>query len=214
MNDRGRRFDPVELADEWSSPSMEAEITGAVEAARRLEAPRRFEAALGVQPAVVPSPRFGDRVMAAIAREPSPSQTGFLVPLRGRPGAGGLVESIRRAWQTVTEGSIRTGARAMALAYVLVVALAVSSVGGAAAYGTAGALGRLVAGPTTTSPSSPIVESAIPSGPLDEPSAEPGETERGTPTESPDGSESASDGGDTTTPGPASTPHEAESQDH
>ena len=98
----------------------------------------------------VPMPvdeEFVDNVMTALTDEPTPGTTGFLVPLRRVGILGGFVQSFRQAWASVGAGRPIV-ARSAALAYVLVVAIAGISLTGAAALGTAGALGLLNASPT------------------------------------------------------------------
>jgi hypothetical protein len=90
---------------------------------------------------------FVDNVMAALADEPTPGTTGFLVPLRRGGILGGFRESFRQAWASLGAGRPIVG-RSAALAYVLAVAIAGVSLTGAAALGTAGALGLFNATPT------------------------------------------------------------------
>ena len=102
---------------------------------------------------------FVDNVMAALADEPTPGTTGFLVPLRRRGILGGFRDSVRQAWASVGAGRPMVG-RSAALAYVLAVAVAGLSLTGAAALGTAGALGMFDAAPTnspTPPPPAPTV---------------------------------------------------------
>ena len=111
-----------------------------------LAAARRLESALDDSPVRL-SAGFADRLMTALADEPTPATTGFLVPLRRRGLIAGFGESVRQAW-----ASLRTGrpalARSAALAYVLAVAIAGVSRAGAATLGAAGALNLLGPGPT------------------------------------------------------------------
>jgi hypothetical protein len=109
----------------------------------------------------VPMPtdeEFVDGVMAALADEPTPGTTGFLVPLRRRGILGGFRQSFSQAWGSVGAGRPILG-RTAALAYVLAVAVAGVSLTGAAAFGTAGALGLFNATPTNspTPPPAPTV---------------------------------------------------------
>ena len=125
-------------------------------------------------------PAFSDRVMGAIAEEPQPAPTGFLLPLRQRGVFAGFAESVRQAWASLGAGR-PAFARGAALAYVLVVAVAGASIAGAATIGAAGALGLL--GPRETVEPSPEPTNApvvTPAPSLDvptpSPSAEPSET--------------------------------------
>ena len=90
---------------------------------------------------------FVDNVMTALADEPTPGTTGFLVPLRRRGILGGFRQSFRQAWASLGAGRPIVG-RSAALAYVLAIAVAGISLTGAAALGTAGALGVFNARPT------------------------------------------------------------------
>lgn len=95
---------------------------------------------------------FSDRVMAALADEPTPSTVGFLVPVRRFGLIGGFSASVRQAWASVGGGR-PVLARAAAFAYVLAVAIAGLSLTGAATIGVAGALG--VIGPSSTETPAP-----------------------------------------------------------
>jgi len=103
---------------------------------------------------------FVDNVMAALADEPTPGTTGFLVPLRRGGIIGGFTRSFRQAWASVGAGRPMLG-RSAALAYVLAVAVAAVSLTGAAALGTAGALGLFNATPTD-SPTPPPAPTPAP----------------------------------------------------
>lgn len=102
---------------------------------------------------VPPTAGFGDRVMAVLADEPTPSSTGFLAPLRRLGYLGGFGASVRQAWSAAFGGGRPVFARASALAYVLAVVIAGTSLAGAATVGLAGALGVL--GPSPTQSTSP-----------------------------------------------------------
>jgi len=95
---------------------------------------------------------FTDQVMAALAVEPTPGTTGFLLPLRRRGVFGGFRDSFRQAWASVGSGRPMLG-RSAALAYVLAVAIAGVSLTGVATLGAAGALGLL--GPTSSESPTP-----------------------------------------------------------
>jgi hypothetical protein len=97
---------------------------------------------------------FVDNVMTALADEPTPGTTGFLVPLRRGGILGGFRQSFRQAWASVGAGRPMLG-RSAALAYVLAVVVAGVSLTGAAALGTAGALGLLNSTPTESPPPPP-----------------------------------------------------------
>lgn len=106
---------------------------------------------------------FTDRVMAALADEPTPGTTGFLVPLR-RMGLAGLPASVRQAWAAVGAGRPILG-RGAALAYVLAAVIAGVSLTGAATLGAAGALGLLDPTPTESAPPPAPVPTPMPTAP-------------------------------------------------
>jgi hypothetical protein len=176
-------FRPSELADADQTPS-DADLAAAYSMARELEASIPAEG-------VHHSSGFADRVMAAIATEPAPRRSGFLAPLRDRPGLAGLVASVREAWTVAVGAPGRAaGARGLALAYVLAILLVGTSLTGLAAYGTAGALGLLDGDPST----SPSVEpSTVPSPtPTADPSLLPSPEPTASPTASPSETPTAS----------------------
>src|SRR5262245_31460478 len=97
------RFGLKELGD-----ATDAELDAALEAVRRLEAAAdSFESVTG--------PAFSARVMVALADDPSPAATGFLLPLRLRGFMGGFRLSVRQAWASLGAGRPPL-ARAAALA--------------------------------------------------------------------------------------------------
>lgn len=139
---------------------------------------------------------FVDNVMAALADEPTPGTTGFLVPLRGGRTLGGFLESFRQAWSSLGAGRPIVG-RSAALAYVLAVVVAGVSLTGAAALGTAGALGLFNATPTETpAPPTPAPTVAPPTvAPSPSPNApEPTVGPKPSPTETDDETEGPDDG--------------------
>jgi uncharacterized membrane protein YgcG len=152
---------------------------------------------------------FSDRVMGALADEPTPGATGFLVPLRRRGLPAGLVESVRQAWASVGSGRPMLG-RSAALAYVLAVVIAGVSLTGAVTIGPAGALGLLggpspsptpsVLQPTVAPPSVP--PPSIPPAPTSSPNVTDGpERPTPSPTETDDGPEASDDHGGNSGPG-------------
>ncbi len=164
---------------------------------------------------VAPSAGFGDRVMAALTDEPAPSPAGFLAPVRRRGYVAGFVASFRQAWASVGGGGRPVLARASALAYVLAVVIAGTSLAGVATVGIAGALGILgptatqTAAPNTLGPTTAPRPTELPSS-ISAPPATPGESEE--PSESPDasddhggsgggGAEPSDDHGDSSGPG-------------
>ena len=178
------RFDPAELG-----PTELNELDDAMDAVRAIE--------LAAGDATVSTgPAFSDRVMAAIAHEPSPAPVGFLAPLRRTGLLGGFGESLRQAWATLGTGR-PPFARAAALAYVLLVAAAGVSVVGAASFGAANALG-IIPPSSTVAPTDEQTEepeaTVAPDLETDEPSAEPSESAE-PPEASPDASEGPDDPG-------------------
>ena len=143
-----RRFHPTEI-------DLEAdELT-----ARLLETARDIEAYAATGMAA-PTTGFEDRVMAAIAVEPMPR------PTRGL----GFLATLREAWAVAFGAGRPLALRAQALALLLMVAVAVGSVGSVAVVGASRLLGPSVGPPTTPSPApSP---SALPS-PVPTPSVSP-----------------------------------------
>ena len=137
------------------------------------EAASALERSLPDLPSPV-SPAFTDRVMAALANEPAPSATGFLAPLRRRGMVAGFAASLRQARLAMGAGR-PPFARAAALAYVLAVAIAGTSIVGATTVGLAGALGILgpapspsptptiaLPSPEVTPPQTPSTEPSVP----------------------------------------------------
>jgi hypothetical protein len=178
-----RSFRPDELSGSDDHLS-DADLAAAYTAARELEA------ALS-QEALPVSPGFADRVMAAIAVEPPPRAAGFLAGLRAHPGIPALLGSVREAWAVAARGVGRPVlARGLGLAYVLAIVVIGASLTGAAAYGTAGALG-ILGGYRTPEPSA--TEPFLTPGPSESPeasgTAEPSDSIE--PSESPGSSESA-----------------------
>lgn len=173
-----RSFDPRELGD-----ARVDELDAAAEVAGWLEA--SVTDAPGT-----PSTGFGDRVMAALADEPTPSTVGFLVPVRRRGLLGGFTDSVRQAWASVGGNGRPVFARASALAYVLAVAIAGSALAGAATIGVAGALG--IFGPTPTQTVAPPTLGPIVTPAPSEPAPEP-TTGPVSPTPSPSDDPEASD---------------------
>jgi hypothetical protein len=173
-----------------------------------MAAARRLESALDGAP-VRPSDGFADRLMAALADEPTPAAAGFLVPMRKRGLVRGFAESVRQAWASLGAGRPAL-VRSAALAYVLVVAIAGVSIAGAVSFGAASALNMFGPGPTdspqptapepTLGPPEPTVPPSVPpiaTPPVNEPSPTPSET----PDESDDnGGNSGPGGGNDDTP--------------
>ncbi len=199
-----QRFGIDELGDAFGS-----ELADALQMGRQLEsAIDRIGTTLpavetGFDVATEARGGLGDRVMAALANEPAPAPTGFLLPLRRAGILGGLLASFRQA-SVATRGAGRPApARVAALAYVLVVAFAGLSLTGAATIGAAGALGLL--GPSTTpspEPSLPAPTIAPPTqvAPVPTPSLPPTTAPVPSPTPS-ESAEASDDNGGNSGPG-------------
>ena len=130
MTGSGRRFDPAELSNDPVALT-EAEIVGATAIARDLEAIAERDDA--------PTVGFSDKVMAAIAAEPTPKPTSvFGAALRaGRFGTA--VAAVGDAWRVAFGGGRPFAVRGQALALVLVVLIGVLGLGGGAAIALPGA---------------------------------------------------------------------------
>lgn len=192
MSDFGRRFDASELGDDVVDNAAAAELLAI---ARDLEAYTRSDS-------VTVSGDFEDRVMAAIADEPPPR------PLGSR-GLLGIVAVVRDAWRLAWSADRPVAVRAQALAFVLLAAVALGSLGSLAAVG----VGALLSpdGPVPTVQPAPVPTpspSALPSlspspsispSPGLTPSASP--TETAEPTETPEPTETAGQGDDSSGPG-------------
>jgi hypothetical protein len=195
MTGPARRFDPTELSDDPAAIG-EAELTAASAMARDLEAIAERD--------TVPTGGFSDRVMEAIASEPTPQPTRvFGLALRARR-IGAAVGAVGDAWR-VTFGSGRPLAvRGQALALVLVVAVALVGLGGGAAVGAARLLTPDVAPTPSPTPSvppspapsiapSPSIEPSPTPTPTPTPEASP--TDTGEPTETPEATGTDDSGG-------------------
>ncbi|HZM71816.1 MAG TPA: hypothetical protein VFC71_00430 [Candidatus Polarisedimenticolia bacterium] len=175
----GGRFDPSELAGADGGQASDIELAAVTSIAREIESRRGAADAR-------PSPGFADRVMSAIASEPAPRVAGWF---RGGSSLAGLAANVRAAWQVAVAGGGRPlNLRVAALAYVLVVALGVTAIGGVAAFGAAGALGLFDSEPSPAP--SPPAETFEPSpsasptpGPTVEPSPAPGTSPSASPEE-------------------------------
>jgi hypothetical protein len=187
MSGFGRRFDPGELLDDPSA-GQDAELLGTASVARELEAIAERDATVSAD--------FTDRVMGAIAAEPTPQPTlVFGLALR----AGRIRDSVRAvgdAWRVAFGAGRPLAVRGQALALALVVLVGAVGLGGGAAIGAAG----LLAPDGTPEPSpSQVVPSPSPSPSVDpSPSALPTETPEATetpePTETAEPSETPDDG--------------------
>ncbi|HJP89113.1 MAG TPA: hypothetical protein VJ850_08775 [Candidatus Limnocylindrales bacterium] len=192
MTDRnlgaGRPFDADELGDADSGELRDALQTG-----------RTLERSIDDVPTRV-SGDFTGRVMAAIADEPAPGAVGFMAPFRRRGLLAGFGTSVRQAWSTLTAPGLPSFARATALAYVLVVALAGVALAGAATISVGSALGLFDARPSPT----PTITELPPPVPTLAPPTVPsatGDLDTDEPFESPEASDDHGGAGETGEPG-------------
>jgi cell division septation protein DedD len=177
----GPRFDPTELVDDPAEVSA-ADLRGMAGVARELEAVAEREPSASAD--------FTDRVMAAIAAEPTPQPT-LVFGLALRAGrVGQSLRAIGDAWRVALGPGRPLAVRGQALALALVVLIGVVGLGGGAAIGAA----RLLAPDVTSEPTptpvlpspSPLPSPSIQPSPSPSPSATPEATESAEPTESPD----------------------------
>ena len=183
MSDFGRRFDISELGED--------EVAGNATAAELLAIARDLEA-YARSDSVTLSGDFEDRVMAAIADEPPPRAV-------GSRGLLGIVAVVRDSWRLVWSPDRPVAVRAQALAFVLLAAVALGSLGSLAAVGVGALLAPDGSAPTVQpapvpTPSPSVVPSPSPSptpsvspSPSATPSASPTETVE--PTETPEAAE-------------------------
>jgi uncharacterized membrane protein YgcG len=146
-----RRFHPAEIDLELDELSR-----GLVETARDLE----LYAGTGL---AAPTVGFEDRVMAAIAVEPMPR------PTRGL----GFLAAVREAWAVAFGTGRPIAMRAQALALLLLLAVAVGSVGSVAVVGASRLLGPAAPPSTTPSPAPSLVPSPSPAPTSSPPSVSP-----------------------------------------
>ncbi len=149
-----RPFHPSELSGPGVAPATSAELAETVATARLLEA----QLAAGD---VHPTAGFADRVMDAIAEEPRPQPAiaAGLAMRRGRFGT--MVAALADSWRVAFSGGRPLAVRAQAAAFVIVVILAVGSLGGIAAVGAVNLLAPArspIASPPVTPPVAPTAE--------------------------------------------------------
>ncbi|HEX8939646.1 MAG TPA: hypothetical protein VF763_05745 [Candidatus Limnocylindrales bacterium] len=198
----GGRFRPDELAGPDGVAGLgpeSADLAGDVEAARELEW-------LAGEGGVVPSAGFVDRISAAIAAEPRPSPAAAVGRAVRRRSVGGVLAALGDAWRVAWSGGRPLAMRGQAFALVLVVVLALGSIGGVAAVGGLSLLGGPAAtvSPAAASPSATASPSPSPT-PSATPSESPEPSESVEPSGSPGASESPDPAG-AATPDGAATP--------
>lgn len=202
-------FHPSELTGADAVQPTTAELAESMSIARELES--RLAAT-----DVHPSGGFIDRVMSAVVAQPMP-QPALAAGVALRGGRfGATLAALADSWRIVFSGNHPFPVRAQALALVLVVALAVGSLGGVAAIGAVRLLGPMpsvgtptpslhapIAQPTPSPALGPIVG---PNGPL----ATPEPTDTPEPTETP---EATGGNGASKTPRPNATPEPNETDE-
>lgn len=205
-----------------SHPFHPSELTGAdvgqpttAELAESLAIARQLENRLAATD-VHASGGFVDRVMAAVVAQPRP-QPAVAAGLALRQGRfGAMLAALGDSWRITFSGDHPLPVRAQALAFVLIAALAVGSLGGVAAIGAVRLLGPApsvpgpapseyvpVAQPTPSPSLRPIV---APTDASDTP--EPTETPEATETPEPTGA-----GGPSKTPRATGTPEPSETDE-
>lgn len=189
-----RRFDPSELVTPGESGPPASEQADAMLAARDLEV-------LAANDLIRPTEGFEDRVMAAIATEPAPKLV--VRPASAVRGGrlGAFLIAVRESWGVASTGGRPTAVRAQALAFVLLVVLAVGTMTTVAAVGVGSFLTNRGPGPTDAAPSFQPVATESPEsseGPEASNSTEPSETAE--PSETPEATETA-EPGETEKPG-------------
>jgi hypothetical protein len=189
MTEFRRPFGPDDLP---GAGSADAGGEPAADVARALAMGRELDAFVA-RDATAPSADFADRVMAAIAAEPTPRPVAAAGRALGQGGFVALLASFRDLWRVAFSGGRPLAVRAQALAFVAVVLIAFGSLGGAAVVGALGLLSE-APGPTpseTVAPSPSVAPSESPSvAPSPSPTSSAGPS--ASPSESPTGSVTAS----------------------
>lgn len=90
--------------------------------------------------AIRPSEGFTDRVLAAIALEPLPAPMAVAGTAAREGRVGAMLAALRDTWHVAWSGGRPMAARAQAMAFVLLLVVAVGSVSGLATIGAVGAL--------------------------------------------------------------------------
>lgn len=173
MSEFGRRFDPSELANGDPAGNGDAAAAELLAIARDLEAFASSES-------VTPSVDFEDRVMAALANEPPPRAV-------SAGGVMGLLTLVQDAWRLTWSGGRPLAVRAQALAFVLLAAVAVGSLGTLGVVGVGKLLSPATPPPTVApapslTPSPSVAPSPSPSA-VPTPSASPTPTPTASPTQ-------------------------------
>lgn len=157
-----------------------------------------------------PSDGFTDRVLAAIADEPLPAPMAVagLAARQGRLGA--MVAALRDTWHVAWTGGRPLAVRAQAMAFVILLVVAVSSVG---AMTTVGAMNVLFPAISSPSPKLPVSNPTPPPARTAEPTDSPEPTDSAEPPETPEPTETEKPG-DTPKPGETTKPNETVEPGH
>lgn len=165
---------PMRDADAAARPGIGADPTGFAATARALEVMAR-------RGSVTPSAGFADRVMRAVAAEPSPAPGRVALAALASARVADLARSIRDAARLLVRPGVPAVARAQALAVIVVAA----SVVGGGGFAGAAALGLIETGPVPT-PTIPVPGPSVEPSPtpalVPTPSATPEPTETVEPT--------------------------------
>ncbi len=195
-----RRFGGDETAG-MDGPVGDAELASARAVARELE---------GIADAsgVAPTEGFADRVMGAVAREPLPAPVGAAGHAARHGRVAAAVSAFADAWRVALGGGSPAGVRAQALAVVLVVIVALGTIGGLALVGSWNT--RVPVGsPPATASLAPSPSPTPSQSPTPTPAATPVPSGSARPIETPSPPETPAatgDGGSGSSVAPASTP--------
>ena len=147
--------------------------------------------------AIRPSDGFTDRVLAAIGQEPLPAPMSVAGTAAREGRLGAMVAALRDTWHVAWTSGRPMAVRAQAMAFVLLLIVAVGSVSGLATVGAVGALFP-AATPQAIQPTPTVPAVAQPTPPrteTPEPSVEPSDspepTKTAEPTETPEPTETA-----------------------
>jgi hypothetical protein len=171
MSEFGRRFDPSELENGDPAGNGDAAAAELQVIARDLEAFASSES-------VTPSVDFEDRVMAALADEPPPRAV-------SAGGLVGLMALVRDAWRLTWRGGRPLAVRAQALAFVLLAAVALGSLGSLAVVGVGKLLSPATPPPTVAPAPLPTPTPSLVPSPSSSPSVTPTPSPTPSPTASP-----------------------------
>jgi len=174
---RRDRFRPDEVGDATAGEQAQAMAT-----ARELEW-------LAATDDVAPSTGFVDRVMAAVAAEPTPRPVSAAATAARKGAVLGVLAALGDLWRVAWSGGRPLAARAPAIALVLLLVVGTIGAGAVGVGALARLLGQPAESPVPTQVASPSPPAASPSAsPL--PSASPSVSPSAEPSESPEPGES------------------------